>query len=857
MVHWNIIPREGIMKDRWYAKFFPGLVTSLILLSLIGSPQGIMFSPSTGQMDGKNTIRMLQFTSGGHILGFSSTGVYAATGNHALHVDFVGAQNVLPQAELPATDGKAVPLERVNYPNLWQGISLTYDAPPGGIFRSIYQLDPGADVRTIRLRYNVPLAVNRNGSLTIAFNKDVLNESAPLAWQVINGRQVAVVVNFTYHNAEVGFTLGKYDPRYPLTIDPMLTWNTFLGGSSTDEGGNSLVVDGLGNVYVVGASLADWGCSPTPCTVRAFSGGEDGFVAKLDPNGALIWNTFLGSSGYVEHTFGIALNGNVSVYVTGWSTWEWSGAGSGAYVAKLNTSDGVLQWSTFFPYSIGSAIAVDGSGSVFVAGQSFNSWGCPNPVKCTIRPFTSGTHYSEHDGFVAKLDTNGVLLWNTFLGGSGEDWGNGIAVDNNGYVYASGGSEAAWGTPVRPYNPGDGDPSNIRDAFAVKLNATTGVLKWSTFLGGSGNEGSSMIYQVFRGVAVDETGNVFLVGDSSSAWSCVPVACTVRAFTTNTMFQGDAYVAKLNSYGVLKWNTFLGGQSDDEGSGIAVDGSGNIYAAGTSPNAWGSPFPGFTVGDEAFAVKLNSSGAIQWSAFLGGKGSDQGNDITVDGGGGVYVTGITDYLSWGVPVRDYSAEADIFVAKITNTANKRINFNSIGLYDGWILESIESSNVGGTLDNLGTTFFLGDAVGDKQYRAILSFETSNLPDSAVITKATLKIKKQGLVGTNPFTILGDLKADIRSPFFGTTLNLLVNDFQATVSKAAVGTFVIPPVNNWYSASIGSVAFPYINRTGTTQFRLYFTKDDNDDNGADYVNLFSGDYTTASDRPTLIIEYYVP
>jgi hypothetical protein len=184
-------------------------------------------------------------------------------------------------------------------------------------------------------------------------------------------------------------------------------------------------------------------------------------------------------------------------------------------------------------------------------------------------------------------------------------------------------------------------------------------------------------------------------------------------------------------------------------------------------------------------------------------------------------------------------------------------FRSAGTYDGYIWESMETSSVGLNYRSADTTFILGDDNSDRQYRAILSFNTSALPDNAIIKKITLKIRQQGYVGTDPFTTHGGLKVDIRKPNFGTSLYLLASDFQAAANGSAIGTFGTTSVNSWYTAILGNTAFPFINLTGTTQFRLRFAKDDNDDMSADYLRFISGDHATASARPTLIIEYQTP
>jgi len=185
------------------------------------------------------------------------------------------------------------------------------------------------------------------------------------------------------------------------------------------------------------------------------------------------------------------------------------------------------------------------------------------------------------------------------------------------------------------------------------------------------------------------------------------------------------------------------------------------------------------------------------------------------------------------------------------------SYRSAGSQDGWVLESSETSSKGGTMNSAATLFYLGDDASNRQYRAILSFGTSGLPDDAVITSARLKIKKQGLVGTNPFTTHNNILVDVRKGAFGGSNALQLTDFQAAASKNAAGSIKNTPSSGWYSVTFNSSAFTYINLTGATQFRLRFQLGDNDDEGADYLKFYSGNYSSVSFRPLLVIEYYVP
>ncbi len=419
-------------------------------------------------------------------------------------------------------------------------------------------------------------------------------------------------------------------------------WNTFLGADGTDFG-YDIAVDGEGNVYITGSSDADWGGSP----VNAHAGGEDAFAAKLDSSGVLLWHTFLGGGG-TDYGNEIDVDAAGNVYVTGCSSTDWGtpvrayGIGVDVFVASLNAT-GHLQWSTFLGGAgndYGKGIAVAGDGHILVSGDSEVSWGAPvrlftnfttdafaarldasgslewntflggngNDYGYNIAVDTGGDAYitgesdvswgtpvrahfgATYDVFTARLGSDGALAWNTFLGGGGADYGNGVAADDEGNVYVAGFGNASWGAPVRAYF------GSTFDAFAARLSSS-GNLTWNTFLGGSGDDFGN-------GIAVGG-GNILISGDSGESWGDDPVRAHDGA-------SDDVYAAKLNSSGNLTWNTFLGGTGFDFNYGVAVDSGGNVYAVGDSDDTWGdAPVRAHsgTSGD-VFTVKLTGSGAL-------------------------------------------------------------------------------------------------------------------------------------------------------------------------------------------------------------------------------------------------------
>ncbi len=330
------------------------------------------------------------------------------------------------------------------------------------------------------------------------------------------------------------------------------------------------------------------------------------------------------------------------------------------FVAKLNASGSALVYSTYLGGSsgeYGSDIALDVSGNAYVTGRTYST---DFPTAHALQP----TNHCGTDAFVVKLNASGTaLVYSTYLGGSSDDGGNGIAVDVYGNAYITGeigSTDFPTANPLQPtYHGGN------YEAFVAKLNASGTALVYSTYLGGSA-------YDCGNGIAVDVYGNAYVTGLTAS--TDFPTANPLQP--TYHGGQYDAFVAKLNDSGTaLVYSTYLGGSSDDHGQDIAVDVSGNAFVTGSTGS---TDFPtanplqptnhGSGGGGDAFVAKLNASGtAFVYSTYLGGSFDDHGEDIAVDVSGNVYVTGTTTSIDFPTanPLQPTNhGNSDAFVAKI-------------------------------------------------------------------------------------------------------------------------------------------------------------------------------------------------
>lgn len=264
-----------------------------------------------------------------------------------------------------------------------------------------------------------------------------------------------------------------------------------------------------------------------------------------------------------------------------------------------------------------------------------------------------------------------VLLYSTYLGGSGADNASGIAVDSAGNAFIIGGTAS---TNFPTASPLDATLGGTSDVFVMKLAPDGHSLIYSTYIGGSGNDSGSDI-------AIDSSGNAFITGTASSGFPVVaPIQNRVGGDT-------DAFIAKINPAGsALVYSTFLGGRLNDSGSDIAIDASGSAYVTGTTTSTnfpLLNPIQGSNAGsDDAFVTKVNAAGtALVYSTYLGGINSDSGFGVAVDSLGNAHVTGTTFSPNFPTANAFQPARAggwEAFVTKLNATGNAFVYSTYVG-----------------------------------------------------------------------------------------------------------------------------------------------------------------------------------
>jgi len=567
---------------------------------------------------------------------------------------------------------------RVAYEGVYPGIDLAFY----GTNRQLeydFIVKPGADPNKIMIAFSGmdTLALGMNGDLILQMGGDTIIHRAPRIYQEMNGEKRSIKGHYVlYDGNRAGFHVASYDTKRPLVIDPELTYSTYLGGSNIDEG-YGIAVDNNNYAYVTGrtSSLAP---SAFPTTVNAVQttngGGYDVFVAKFNSTGSsLLYSTYLGGSS-TDEGYGIAVDGSY-IYVTGRTQ------------------------STDFPTTVNAVQDAIGGGA--------------------------GT-----DAFVAKFNAAGSsLLYSTYLGGSGLEYGKSIAVNSSENAHVTGYTTSAdFPTLGTSYQPVSGGTTDI---FVTKINPTGSALVYSTYLGGTSiDEG--------YGIAVDGNDYAYVTGRTQSTDFPTTVNAVQDAIGGGA--GTDAFVAKFNAAGSsLLYSTYLGGTALEYGRGIAVDSSENVYVTGYTTSGdfpTQNPYQPVSSGTtDIFVTKVNATGsALEYSTYLGGASVDEGYGIAVDGNDYAYVTGRT--LSSNLPTTVDAVQTtngsgnDAFITKL-NAAGSSLLYST---YLGGTNHDYGQSIAVDSSENVYVTGYTtsGDFPTQNPYQTYVAGSGSN----AFVTKST-------------------------------------------------------------------------------------------------------------------------
>jgi beta-lactam-binding protein with PASTA domain len=506
-----------------------------------------------------------------------------------------------------------------------------------------------------------------------------------------------------------------------------LVYSTYLGGSGVGSGccaygdyGQAIAVDGSGDAYVTGdATSANFpvtsGAYQTTNNSTNISERTNVFVTKLNPTGtALIYSTYLGGN-FLDYSSSIAVDSADDAYVAGYTTSSTFPATAGAYqiknnadiaggwasvfVTKLNTTGTALLYSTYLGgtgYGArGAGIAVDSFGDAYVTGNALTiDFPTTNGAFQTLNKAAAAvnanpTAYSGNV-FVTKLNPTGAaLVYSTFVGGSTDDYGLGIALDGSGDAYVTGSTNSSDFPVVNAYqstNPGSANKAP--SAFVTEVNSAGTGLVYSTYLGGSGIPpqacSSACLNQSGSGdvgvaIAVDDLGDAYVTGNAvslnfpttSGAYQTVNNAAALYQSTgTNGV---NAFVTKLNPSGSqLLYSTYLGGSNQDSSNGIAQDGVGGIYVAG---EATSTNFPTTTGAyqatnaggvSDAFIAKLAIGPVGGQVAVPNVVGDTQAAATTAITGAGLVLGTVTTQSSSTVASGDVISESPVAGTSVSN-----------------------------------------------------------------------------------------------------------------------------------------------------------------------------------------------
>jgi uncharacterized protein YjdB len=550
---------------------------------------------------------------------------------------------------------------RVTYKDIYPNIDWVLYVENGQL-KHEFEVHEGGNPNNIKLAYGgaTSLRIADDGKLMAGTTQGTITEDAPYCFQQ-DGRTVKS--KFKINGNIVQYETDAFSGN--LTIDPGLSWATYYGGSE-DERGYAMVMDDEANVYITGLAQSSAGIATVGAyqTVKTGS-GNDAMLVKFNSSGTRLWATYYGGEEN-DNANAIAMDGSGNLFIGGLTGSTGNIASSAGhqtsyggnfdgFLAKFNNS-GNLLWSTYYggaELDNVNSVVVDGSGNAFICGQTQSS-----SAISTSGAYQTTFGAGGSDAFLAKFNSAGVRLWGTYYGAGGNEFGSGAATDAAGNVYITGFTGSTTGiatTGAHQSVHGGG----IYDAYVVKFN-TGGERQWGTYFGSTGNEEGNYL-------TISNTGNIYLTGYTTSTG-----LATTGAHQTSFAGSSDVLLLKMTTEGVLQWSTYYGGTGSEEGNALVLDDSETIYLTGSTMSTSGIATADgrqTTAGgaNDAFLATFTKNGTRVWATYFGGTNNEIGRSVGVDSLGSMYLTGLatsaTGIATSGAFQTVLGGTGDMFLAK--------------------------------------------------------------------------------------------------------------------------------------------------------------------------------------------------
>ncbi|MBX7204731.1 MAG: T9SS type A sorting domain-containing protein [Bacteroidia bacterium] len=575
---------------------------------------------------------------------------------------------------------------KVTYKNLYDGIDLEFLLDKENIPKYNFIVHAGANASKIKWKYE---GANKSeiadGKIVLGLRQGNLTEHIPVSYTLNDSARVKVDYIKGEENHIYRFKIPEYNSSETLIIDP-LAWATYYGGSGADYA-TSLVIDRSGDVCMSGITTSSTSISTSGAHQTSIAGSNDAMVVKFSPGGGVLWATYFGGTGN-DYAHSMTTDTSNNVYIIGQTTSSsgistsgshqisYGGGSWDAFLVKFNSS-GIRQWGTYYGGTGGDLANSGGNGgtSIFVEedGDIYFA-GC---TASTTGIHTAGAYQTSYAGggfdvFLVKFNSSGTRQWGTYYGGSADDRPSGVVTNSSGEVLIAGYTQSTSGLSTSgAYQTTFG---GSYDGYAAKFSST-GTLQWGTYYGGSD-------YDAIYAATIDNADNLFVLGFSASTAGI----STSGAYQTSLAGGYDAFVVKISSSGTPQWGSYYGGTGNEQGRGISIDGSQNLYITGLTTSYSSISTSGAHQtshgggGNDAFVMKLNSSGSKQWATYCGNSGSDIGVAIAADASGAVVICGNTASssgmsMSWGYQTSS-GGGTDGFIASYTSSGVLPVQFFS-------------------------------------------------------------------------------------------------------------------------------------------------------------------------------------